>query len=400
MTQRLYHQDSYLKNFRARVSGVDRWKGKPAIELDRSCFYPASGGQPSDRGFLDGRPVVEMAEQRGRLLHVLEHEGLERGREVAGSLDWERRFDHMQQHTGQHILSQAFVQVLDWDTVSFHLGRELCTIDLTGDALTPEQIYEVEDVANRIIVECRPVRVHLVDARRQSEFPLRKPSGRKGTLRIVEISDFDFSPCGGTHCRSAGEVGLIKIRRWERAKKRVRVEFYSGGRALRDYRWKNRAVYRLSRLYSRPDREVVEAAMEHLEREEGLRKKLGEVRDRYLESEAARMLKDTPEVGGIRVVRRVLNGMDMGAVRELGRKLVQDGEKRLALLGLEGESPALVFARSEDLPWHMGDWIRRAAPLIAGRGGGSPRHAQARGSRSEGLDAALDDALNQIREED
>ena len=400
MTQRLYHQDSFLKSFRGRVTGVGRWKGKPAVELDRSCFYPASGGQPSDRGLLEGLPVVDMTDTGGRLLHVLERGDLAEGQEVDGSLDWERRFDHMQQHTGQHILSQAFIQVLDWDTVSFHLGRELCTIDLTGDALTPELIYEVEDVANRIIIECRPVRVHLVDARRQSEFPLRKPSDRKGTLRIVEISDFDFSACGGTHCRSAGEVGLIKIRRWERAKKRVRVEFYCGGRALRDYRWKNRAVYRLSRLFSRPDREVVEAAMEHLEREEGLRKKLAEVQDRYLDSEAARLLEGTPEVRGIRVVRRVLTGIDMGAVRELGRKLVQDGDKRLALLGLEGESPALVFARSEDLPWHMGEWIRRAVPLIAGRGGGSPRHAQARGSRPEGLEAALDDALNRVREED
>ena len=399
MTQRLYHQDSYLKNFRARVTGVARWKGKPAIELDRSCFYPASGGQPSDRGLLEGLPVVGLADSGGRFLHVLERGSLAEGQTVSGSLDWDRRFDHMQQHTGQHILSQAFVQVLDWDTVSFHLGRELCTVDLTGDALTPELIYEVEDVANRIVIEGRPIRVHLVDARRQSEFPLRKLSERKGTLRIVEISDFDFSACGGTHCRSAGEVGLIKIRRWERAKKRVRVEFYCGGRALRDYRWKNRAVYRLSRLYSRPDREVVEAAMEHLDREEGLRKRLAVVQDRYLDSEAARLLDGTSEAQGIRVVRRVLTGMDMAEARELGRKLVQDGEKRLALLGLEGESPGLVFARSEDLPWHMGKWIREAAPLISGRGGGSPRHAQARGTNSKGLEAALDAALNRVREE-
>lgn len=397
MTQRLYHQDSYLKDFRGRVVGVARWKGKPAVELDRSCFYPASGGQPSDRGDLEGLPVVEMTDTGGRLLHVLERGGLAEGQEVQGTLDWDRRFDHMQQHTGQHILSQAFVQVLDWDTVSFHLGRELCTIDLTGDALTPELIYQVEDVANRIIIECRPLRVHLVDARRQSEFPLRKLSEREGTLRIVEISDFDFSACGGTHCRSTGEVGLIKIRRWERAKKRARVEFYCGGRAFRDYRWKNRAVYRLSRVYSRPDREVVEAALEHLEREEGLRKKLAAVQDRYLDSEAARLLDGALELGGIRVVRRVLTGIDMKAARELGRKLVQDGEKRLALLGLEGESPALVFARSEDLPWHMGEWIRKAAPLIAGRGGGSPRQAQARGSRPEGLAEALDAAMSRTR---
>ena len=400
MTQRLYHQDSYLKRFRARVTGVDRWKGKPAVELDRSCFYPASGGQPSDRGLVEGLPVVDMADAGGRLLHVLERGSLEPGQEVEGSLDWERRFDHMQQHTGQHILSQAFIQVLDWDTVSFHLGREVCTIDLTGDALTPELIYEVEDEANRIVVECRPVRVHSVDTRRQGDFPLRKPSNRKGTLRIVEISDFDFSACGGTHCRSTGEVSLIKIRRWERAKKRVRVEFYCGGRALRDYRWKNRAVYRLSRLYSRPDREVVEAAMEHLEREERLRKMLAAVQDRYLDSEAARLLDCAAQVRGIRVVRRIMTGIDMGAARELGRKLVQDGEKRLALLGLEGESPALVFARSEDLPWHMGEWIREAAPVIAGRGGGSPRHAQARGSRPEGLAEALDAAMKRIEEVD
>lgn len=397
MTQRLYHQDSYLKDFRGRVVGLARWKGKPAVELDRSCFYPASGGQPSDRGDMEGLPVVEMTDTRGRLLHVLERGSLAEGQEVQGTLDWDRRFDHMQQHTGQHILSQAFVQVLDWDTVSFHLGRELCTIDLTGDALTPELIYQVEDTANRIIIECRPIQVHLVDARRQSEFPLRKPSEREGMLRIVEISDFDFSACGGTHCRSTGEVGLIKIRRWERAKKRARVEFYCGGRAFRDYRWKNRAVYRLSRLYSRPDREVVEAAMEHLEREEGLRKKLAAVQDRYLDSEAARLLDGAREVQGVRVVRRILTGIDMKAARELGRKLVQDGEKRLALLGLEGESPALVFARSEDLRWHMGEWIRKAAPLIAGRGGGSPRHAQARGSRPEGLAEALDAAMSRVR---
>ncbi len=393
MTEKLYYTDSYQQEFTGTLLERAVRQGRTTVVLDRTCFYPVSGGQPHDCGWLAGVKVVDVVEEGERVLHFLDGKGPEVGATVEGKIDWKRRFEHMQQHTGQHILSQTFFRLLGCHTESFHLGAEISTIDLSREELTTEEIYQAEDLANQVVFENRPIDVHFIDSKEQDQLPIRKLSSLSGQLRIVEVAEFDWSPCGGTHCQRTGEVGVIKVRRWERVKKQARVSFYCGWRALQDYRWKNRAIYRLSRLYRRADCEVVEAAEEHFEREQSLRKKLENTQDVLLDAEAERLVRDSQERKGIQVICDVLDKEKRQIVEKLAQKVVEGSSDRLLLLGVRGERPTLIFACSKDLPHDMAEWIRVAAPFIHGRGGGHSRLARAGGTREKGLSSALKKAL-------
>ncbi|HEY3247177.1 MAG TPA: alanyl-tRNA editing protein, partial [bacterium] len=251
MTERLYYADSFLREFDATVLEVRERGGRPAIILDRTAFYPTSGGQPHDLGRLDGAEITEVFDEDGTILHLADR-ALE-GR-VHGTIDWPRRFDHMQQHTGQHILSQAFLRVLRAGTRSVHFGADVCTLDLDIADLGPDEAGRVEDAADAIIFEDRPVVVREVDEAELPHLGLRRPAKKRGRVRIVEVQDFDVSACGGTHVRRTGEIGLIAMRRWERFKGGVRIEFFCGQRALREHRWKNAMVLDLAAELSVKDR--------------------------------------------------------------------------------------------------------------------------------------------------
>ena len=398
MTDRLYYRDSYLSSFQAEVRGRQAWGEKIALELDQTCFYPTSGGQPADRGHLNQTPVLDVLDQDGQLLHVVAAANLQVGDPVRGQIEWPRRFDHMQQHTGQHVLSQAFIRILEAETTSFHLGQHSCTIDLDRESLTPEDIYRVEDLANQVLFENRPIHIRFIDSAAQDQVPVRKRSTRSGQVRLVEIDDFDHSPCGGTHCRSTAEIGLIKIRKWERAKKQARVEFYCGWRALRDYRWKNRAVYRLSQLFSVSDSQVLEAARQMQNREAGARKRVARVEDQLLELEGQLLLQRCVRRASFELIREIFTEREIRELKELAGKISRDGPGRIVLFGLRSERPALVFACSRDVPFDMNQWIAEVAPLIQGRGGGQAWQAQAGGKRVEGLERALETAAKRVTE--
>jgi alanyl-tRNA synthetase len=250
----------------------------------------------------------------------------------------------------------------------------------------------VEDLANRVIFENRLVHIHFIESEKQTQLPLRTQSARQGWLRIIEIADFDWSPCGGTHCRQTGEVGLIKVRRWEKSKKRVRVEFYCGWRALRDYRWKNRVLYELSRLYSSNEHGVAKAAERNHSRQQDLRKRLARMEDTLLAAKAERFLRQSTARNGIQVVCDILEEEESQNAKELARRIVEGDSKRVVLLGIRGERPSLLFTCSDDFSHDMRDWIRMVAPFIQGRGGGNAKQAQAGGCREEGLEQALNKA--------
>src|SRR5919205_487817 len=242
-TQRLYYSDSHLLEFEARVLEVSqRADGRAAVSLDRTAFYPTGGGQPTDTGTLGAARVVECVDEDGRVLHVCEGEVPGAGQSVKGRVDWARRLDHMQQHTGQHILSQAFVELYGAQTRSFRMTEGLCEIDVELQDASDEKIDGAVRRANEIIWSDRAVRVHFVTPDEAARMPLRKDSAREGQLRVIEIEGFDFSPCGGTHAASTGEVGCVVARQWERAKGLVRVTFAAGGRALEDYARANRTA--------------------------------------------------------------------------------------------------------------------------------------------------------------
>lgn len=400
MTERIYYTNAYAQQFSAKITRMLDFEGRPAVVLDQTCFYPTSGGQPNDLGILNDIQVLDVIDSGAEIIHVLAQPVGESG-SAYGTIDWARRFDHMQQHTGQHILSQAFLKVdPNAETLSFHLGAQSCTIDLDIEQLDREVLYAVEDLANQAVFENRPVKVHFIDSASQEELPIRKESDREGIIRVVEIGGFDYSPCGGTHCRNTGEVGQIKIRRWERFKQRVRVEFFCGRRALLDYRFKNRQMYLLSNEFSTGEEEVLNLVRKQAEQLRAQRKQIENLSERLLESEVTRLLDRSEPRSGYELITAIVEDVDPKQFNKLASLILATGDTpRILLLGLKGEKPSLLFARTkEPASVDLRELLKEAAPHIDGKGGGSPDRVQAGGSRGDGLAEALEAALARLDE--
>lgn len=395
-TLRLFHQDPYLRTFSARAISCepvedDRWR----VVLDQTAFYPTSGGQPNDLGTLSGFPVLDVTEEGDIIVHITG--GPVPEGPVEGVLNWSRRYDHMQQHTGQHLLSGAFAAVANLETIGFHLGEELTTIDLAGPTLTPDLIREVESLVDRLISENRPVSACWYAPAEAARLPLRKAPVVDGDVRVVEIDGFDWSPCGGTHLSSTGEIRLIKVKSWEKYKGNVRVYFLAGDRALRDYAMLHELTDSLCRGFSVGVADLEAAARRSRDEAANLRKELLAARDKLVMYEADSLLKEARNLGGFKVVREVFSGRTLDELRLLATKIASHPSS-VALLGLKSAVPQLVFARSADLRLDMGQIMKGVLPAIDGRGGGSPASAQGGGSRPEGLGMALDLALAKVSE--
>jgi alanyl-tRNA synthetase len=396
MTERLYYLDPYRLEFEARVVGRIGVGSRPGVILESTCFYPTSGGQPHDEGHLNGVPVVNVVEREDKaIVHVLATEV--KGNVVHGVIDWERRFDHMQQHTGQHILSQAFLQLLNAETVGFHLGEEISTIDIDKAPLPASQLDRIEDRTNEIIFADRPVKTYWVTETEVAGLPLRKLPAVEMPIRIVEVEGFDYSPCGGTHCRRTSEVGLIKITKVERRGQDTRIEFLCGGRALADYRAKNRTVNELANQFSVGAWELAEAVQRLAEEVKSSRRELNAARNRLLDYEAVELSAEAEQHGGIRVVRKVFTDREGEEVRRLALRLVES-EGSVALLGLAGEKAQLVFACSDDLPYDMNDLLKKACQVVGGGGGGQRHFAQGGGPDGSRVGEALEIAHERLLE--
>jgi alanyl-tRNA synthetase len=403
MTRRLYYDDSHTTEFTARVVERVVVDGRPAVVLDQTCFYPTGGGQPHDTGSLSGVSVLEVLtrESDHAVLHVLEGEVA--ADEVAGRVDWPRRFDHMQHHTGQHILTQAFVEVAGANTVGFHLGVESVTIDLDVADVTDQQIAAAEGLANRVVWENRPVRARLIDPGAADQVRMRKMPDYLATdgLRVVEVEDFDRTACGGTHVAHTGEIGLIKAVKAERRGEETRIEFRCGGRALADYQAKHAAISGLAARLSVGYWELDEA-VGRLEAElKETRQTLRAIRKDLIEYEVADLLAGAAEAGGGRVVSACFAGRDPGEVRALVSHLIE-APGTVALVGLSGEKAQLIFARSADLALDMVPILKGALAGLGGeRGGGRPDFAQGGGvSAGEAqVEAALAAAQRAVVEE-
>lgn len=373
-TERLFYQDVRRTEFQARVIGCR--EDKNAVILDATCFYPESGGQLPDTGTLNGIPVTDVQEEGEAILHVLDG-ALPQG-VVNGKVDWDLRFDHMQQHTGQHLLSGAFDQTARAMTVGFHMGRDVNTIDLRIPRLTEKMADEAEDLANRIVVDDRPVQIHLLSKDEAARLPLRKKPPDLDSLRVLEIKDFDYSACGGTHCERAGEVGLIKITRWERIRNDVRVEFLCGWRALKDYRWRNRAVNRMAGELSVAGRDL-EQAVERLRQEnQDKARRTRELLEGALIQEAKSLVDGSPSKGSFRIIVQAFPDRDPEEVRVLAGRIAEH-KGTVALLASTRDKTHLVFARSLDLDWDMDSLMKEAVRQIQGKGGGRSNFAQGGG---------------------
>jgi alanyl-tRNA synthetase len=370
----------------SRTEGQSVWQ----IALDRTAFYPASGGQPHDMGILKATsrsgaaldvPVaaVEEDEQGEVWHHTLKP--LLAGTEVRGEVDWARRLDHMQQHSGQHLLSAIFARELQAPTVSFHLGEASSTIDLAVDALAHHSVERVERIANELIAEDRALTVRNVGRAEADALlaagELRKLPERAGTIRLIEIADCDLNACGGTHVRSTGQIGSLLIRGVERVRQGVRVDFVCGLRAVTAVRQDYSALTRSASLLSMPRAEVP-AGVERLVAEaKANAKELQKLREELATYHAIRLAVEEQIVDRLRLVRRTFVDRDVEYVKLLASRLVASVPQTVALLVSAQQEPALVvLARSRDLDFHAGNLMKEALAALGLRGGGSPDLAQ------------------------
>jgi alanyl-tRNA synthetase len=386
VANRIYYTDPGCRTFDAVVHRAFEYEGHPAVTLDRTAFYPSSGGQPFDTGRLGASGVVETVDADGDIVHVLSA-GLTAGVTVTGEIDWARRFDHMQQHTGQHLLSAAFDRLFDNRTVGFHMGADVSTIDLVREA-APAEVERSVDEANRIVWEDRPVMIRLVSQTEATNLSLRKESGREGTLRLIEVSGFDLSACGGTHVERTGAIGVIAALSTERLRGGARLTFACGARALRALRtFRNTVAGSVRTLSVLAD--DLPAAVERVQAEsKDLGKQVKGLREKLAAHEGAALVAGAPQIGGVRLVVRAIDGWDAGGLKALAVAATAGGGACVVLV-----SPvALVAACSADVPVDANAVLRQLTSRFGGRGGGKRELAQ-----GGGLTAPVADIVSAAR---
>lgn len=374
MTERLYYRDSFLREFDARVLSCEQEGERWRVALDRTAFYPTSGGQPHDTGKLEGVPIVEVADGDGDdVVHYASAAVPVGG--VRGEIDWARRIDHMQQHTGQHLLSAVFIELFGFQTVSFHLGREISTMDLDAPAIVPRHLEEAERRTNEIIFEDRVVSVRFGTAEELAEAGIRKKVEREGMLRAIEIEGVDRQPCGGTHLARTGQAGLLLIRKVERRRDAWRIEFVCGYRALGVARGDYATLTQAASLLScgMPDvPTILSRTLEERRAQHGITKR---VEERLAEHEARALLASHPAAeSGARIISGAIEDATSDYLKLLAGKLCAGG-KLIALLASR-TTGQVVFAQTKGGNADMGALLRETLKEFGGKGGGAKDFAQ------------------------
>lgn len=376
MTERLYYTDAEVLEFDARVTASGSTGGQPSVVLDRTAFYPTSGGQPFDTGTLGGEQVLDVIDEGEDIVHVLSAP-LQPGLQVHGVIDAGRRRDHMQQHTGQHILSAAFARLFASPTVSFHLGADTCTIDLDR-VVSAADVERAVDDANSVVWEDRLVVVRFASADEARAAGLRKESQRQGELRLIDVQGFDLSACGGTHVARTGAIGIIAVTGTEKVKGGLRVSFVCGRRALDQLRLLRDAVSGSLRALSVLPAELPEAIRRLQADSKALRKRAGELQTALAGQEAERLraLATAQEPAGM--VAAVMDGWEATGLRAIASNLIARGPMRVVLASSE-PPVSIVVAQSVPGGASAADVVARLTARFGGRGGGNAELAQAGG---------------------
>ncbi|WP_040203870.1 serine-tRNA(Ala) deacylase AlaX [Neobacillus jeddahensis] len=376
MNNKLFYQDAYIRTFSARIlkqerDEADQWY----VVLNQTAFYPTGGGQPHDTGVIEDERVINVEEINGHIRHYLETPIQDTDREVSCTIDWERRFDHMQQHTGQHILSAAFEKLYDYNTVGFHLGSDNLTIDLETETLTVEEVEKAEELANKIILENRPIEVKWVTEEELAQYPLRKETKVKENIRLVIIPGFDYNGCGGTHPTSTGEVSAIKILDWERQKKKVRLQFACGKRVLHQLGKKQKVLQGLTKLLNAPEIEMEQVVTRLLDNGKRLEKELEQAQDRLLQYEANNLA-----VTHHQIVAEHFQNRTIQVLQKLARYVIaQDPMAVVVFVATNENRLQLVCGCGSDRNEDMKQLMAEILPLINGKGGGNKTFAQGGG---------------------
>jgi alanyl-tRNA synthetase len=427
MTERLYYGDSFLLEFEAKLTGVVEREGRTALVLDRTAFYPTSGGQIFDTGAVEisGEKlrVCEVAEDEGgSILHYIEPVvkvgvegtmpavGLEPGATVRGAVDVERRRDHMQQHSGQHILSAAFEKLFGMATVSFHMGDDSCTIDLGSPAqakgglergtmtgITDDQIRAAERDANLIVLDDRPVEIRSATIEQARAMGVRKiPDHVEGELRLIDIENYDLNACGGTHVARTGQVGSILLRKYEKVKQGFRVEFVCGERAVATARRDFETLTKAAALYATQIWELPELVRKSLEETKASGKERKKLLEEIAELLAGTMLADAPDAGGFKLITRVFDDREINFIKLLAQKITAAGQA-VVLFGATSGQPGILFAQTSGLPNDMGALMKEALVALGGRGGGNRDLAQGGAAEPEKIGGVIEAIAARMR---
>ena len=396
-TEKLFYENPYLHEFTATILRKTLLpNNRYAVVLDRTAFYPEGGGQPFDTGTLNEVAVVDVQTGNDEISHITD--GDPGDLVVVGRVDWRRRFDHMQQHTGEHILSGIFLATFQAQNVGFHLNSSTCQIDVTLPSLSPDQLWAVEAAANQVIFDNLPVAAQFVGDADLPGYKLRKEPGREfAQIRLVSIKDCDCCPCGGTHVGRTGEVGLLKIRGWEKRKNNIRVDFVCGGRALEDYRLKHEISRSLSVRFSVPVDGVLPALEKTLEKQDLLLRELAATRKTYHEELSTRLLAEAENGTKFRIVSKVFQGYGAADLQDFAARItaVAGGVCLLSSIDSTGVRAAFFFAAAPDFPFNMSELLKSCLVPSGGKGGGNATQAQG-GAPTDNPAFILSAAQNQL----
>ena len=384
-TDRGYATNAYQTDFEARVIDTKIIHDHQGVFLDRTFFYPTGGGQPHDTGTLQGMRVIDVIEKDDAVIHVID------GKITTGKVDWKRRFDHMQQHTGQHVLSQAFVLVMGAETTGFHLGEEVTTIDLATSGLTWEAIHQVENEANRVVFQNLPVRIHEATKETLSQFPLRKPPVVEGTIRILEVDHYDWSACCGTHLKSTGEIGLIKVVRFEKYKNGSRVTFLCGYRTLKTMQQKTEILETVSRRLTFAETDLLQGIERLLDQQKRLKKLEKQLRVYEATERASRARK----IGELLFHHDFFTNRDIKSVQSLCRQMTGK-PKTICLFGIKADRATIILGQSEKGPLDLKSLSSKISELLKGKGGGNSRQIQVSGAETSRLATAMEKLIHHI----
>lgn len=394
MTEKIYFDSSYITDFQAKVLKIEKYNDNYAVILDKTAFYPEGGGQPRDVGTINGSEVLDLVIKGGEILHILNE--APKSEAVSCSIDFATRLDHMQQHAGQHIISACFLKLYDAATNSFHMGKESTTIEINIDSFDKECASKVEDMANDIIYKNLPIKANIYDSEQLKSIPLRKQPKVKDNIRVIEVEGIDYSPCGGTHVKSTGEIGMIKIKKWEKCKDWYRIEFVCGGRALRDYRFKNDAINSLGAKLSLRDFEV-EAGVEKLIGDNvELQKQIGELKQNLNKYIVQELIENSIEIDEYNVVIGIFSDKTMNDLKHMSQ-LITAYPLHIALLVNKQDNVQVLFSKSNDIKKDVNKLMKAVLPIINGKGGGSPMMAQGGGSIPDAIDQFIEKAIEELK---
>lgn len=395
MTNRLYLDNPYLREIDSRIVDKIYKDGKYYIKLNRTIFYPhLSGGQPGDKGTINGVQVLEVYEEDSDIIHVTKENIY--SDKVILNIDWENRFDNMQQHTGQHLLSAAFYKLYNGETVGFHIGKDYVYIDITLPDLSEDDSEKVEIYTNRIIFSNFEIKSYYIEKNDINKLPIRKQPTVNSNIRIVEIDNIDFSPCAGTHLRNTGEIGLIKIRKWEKYKGNIRIEFVCGNRALFDYRWKSKMIKDISLLLSSKDTDVLEKVKILYNQKEDLEKNNRNIQEELLRYKGEDLLKNAIKIDGISFVTKIFDDRDLKTINKISVHL-NNIEKSIQIYGSKYENKGqFLISVSKDLNINLKDIFKEVSEEFEIKGGGSPQTIQG-GCSLDDLDSLLNIFFENIK---